>query len=242
MSAEHDQILGWLGADRPAIVAHRGLHADLPENSLAAITAAWQAGFTWAECDVRSTADGVPVLLHDSTLARTTTGRGDLLARRWDKAAHLRLLDASRRPTSHRLPALEEMLGAMPADAGLLVEIKTTADERFVRRIVDLTAGRRIILISFSQRNLQQAADVGAEALGQLIYRPEDIQPALESRWPLLLAEQDLIDGKLAQSLALANRLWGAWTVNDPARAARIMHLNPHLIISDRPRDVQNLR
>lgn len=58
------------------IYAHRGSSATTPENTLAAFARAIADGADGAELDVRATADGVPVLLHDRALARTTTGRG----------------------------------------------------------------------------------------------------------------------------------------------------------------------
>src|SRR5579859_6338194 len=60
----------------PAIIGHRGAAGLAPENTLAAIRAAAAAGARWVELDVQLTRDGVPVLLHDSTLERTTDGEG----------------------------------------------------------------------------------------------------------------------------------------------------------------------
>ena len=55
----------------PLIVAHRGASYDAPENTLAAIHAAWAQGADLVEIDVRLTRDGEVILLHDETLART---------------------------------------------------------------------------------------------------------------------------------------------------------------------------
>ncbi|MFD7709453.1 glycerophosphodiester phosphodiesterase [Streptomyces sp. NPDC059785] len=56
----------------PVIVAHRGASAYAPENTLAAIDKAADLGFDWVENDVQRTKDGVLVVMHDTTLARTT--------------------------------------------------------------------------------------------------------------------------------------------------------------------------
>lgn len=72
-------------------IAHRGGGDAAPENTLAAFHAGYAAGFRAFECDVRLSADGVPFLLHDATLARTTDARGAAAGRRW---ADLRKLDA----------------------------------------------------------------------------------------------------------------------------------------------------
>src|ERR1700681_2116363 len=65
----------------PFTSAHRGHSTAAPENTLAALAAAWRAGATVAEIDVRMTRDGELVLLHDPTLDRTTTGHGPVSAR-----------------------------------------------------------------------------------------------------------------------------------------------------------------
>ncbi|KAJ8283532.1 hypothetical protein COCON_G00023820 [Conger conger] len=61
-----------------SVVAHRGGGHDAPENTLAAIREASQNGATGVELDLEFTADGVPVLMHDETVDRTTDGSGAL--------------------------------------------------------------------------------------------------------------------------------------------------------------------
>ena len=60
----------------PRIIAHRGGGLLAPENTLAAIRLARNMGFSGVEFDVKLTGDGVPVLMHDDTLERTTDGSG----------------------------------------------------------------------------------------------------------------------------------------------------------------------
>src|SRR5579862_3004583 len=68
-----------LARDRPRlppVIGHRGAAARAPENTLAGLRRAHALGCRWVEFDVRLTADGVPVLCHDSRLDRTTDGTG----------------------------------------------------------------------------------------------------------------------------------------------------------------------
>lgn len=58
------------------IYAHRGASQDAPENTMAAFYAALRRGADGIECDIRLTKDGVPVIIHDSYLDRTTNGTG----------------------------------------------------------------------------------------------------------------------------------------------------------------------
>ncbi|KAM9394141.1 glycerophosphodiester phosphodiesterase 1-like [Pholidichthys leucotaenia] len=79
------------------VVAHRGGSHDAPENTLAAIREASRNGATGVELDLSITADGVPVLMHDDTVDRTTNGSGPISKlqfvqlRKLDAAAHHRL-------------------------------------------------------------------------------------------------------------------------------------------------------
>ena len=65
---------------QPIVVAHRGASAHVPENTVPAFEAAWNAGAQWVEADTQPTADGVPVILHDELLDRTTSGSGPIRA------------------------------------------------------------------------------------------------------------------------------------------------------------------
>jgi len=75
----------------PKLVAHRGGGSLAPENTLAAIRLGQSLGYTAAEFDVKLTRDGVAMLLHDATLDRTTSGKGQAGVLDW---AALAVLDA----------------------------------------------------------------------------------------------------------------------------------------------------
>lgn len=85
-------------------IAHRGASAYAPENTLRAIAAAAELGADWVELDVQISADGVPVILHDEDLSRSTNGHGRV--QDW-ALAELKRLDAG---LGERIPTLEEAL------------------------------------------------------------------------------------------------------------------------------------
>lgn len=60
----------------PKLIGHRGASASAPENTLAALRKAQEGGAGWVEFDVKLTADGIPILMHDDKLNRTTNGKG----------------------------------------------------------------------------------------------------------------------------------------------------------------------
>jgi glycerophosphoryl diester phosphodiesterase len=112
----------------PPVIGHRGAAGSAPENTLAGLREAKSLGCRWVEFDVRLTADGHPVLLHDNRLKRTTNGRGRVSVL---PLAEVRLHDAGEwfGPSfaGERVPTLEEAV-ALLAELGLgaNIELKAT--------------------------------------------------------------------------------------------------------------------
>lgn len=128
---------GWFDGPLPRILAHRGLALAAPENSIAAFRAALAAGATHLETDVRATADGVAVLVHDADVDGTALT--DLT------------LDALRaeRP---QVCTLAEALAALP-DARFNVDVKHAAAVAPTAAAVQAArAAPRVLLTSFSRR------------------------------------------------------------------------------------------
>ncbi len=107
------------------IIAHRGASGYAPENTLAAFHKAIELGCQMIELDVRLSGDHVPMVIHDTTLARTT---GD--PRRVDQltAAQLQQLDAGQwfapEFSGERIPTLADVLTAIPPAIAINIEIK----------------------------------------------------------------------------------------------------------------------
>src|SRR5512136_2702473 len=68
----------WIDAPRPIIIAHRGDKSHAPENTLAAFSLAAEEGADAIEFDVKLSADGQVIVLHDQTVDRTTNGKGNV--------------------------------------------------------------------------------------------------------------------------------------------------------------------
>ena len=101
----------WLREYRPLSVAHRGHSIAFPENTLEAYRKAIELGVEMIECDVNITRDGKLVMMHDSTLDRTTNGTGKVSASTWEE---IQRLDAGAKFGPEfagvRVPATEETL------------------------------------------------------------------------------------------------------------------------------------
>ena len=110
----------FLDAAGPIAFAHRGASPVGLENTLAAVERVVRLGFDYLETDVRVTRDGVPVLLHDATLDRTTDRSGAIRELPWAEVARARV--RGREP----VPRLDELLGSYPA-LRINLDVKTPA-------------------------------------------------------------------------------------------------------------------
>ncbi|NOU58715.1 glycerophosphodiester phosphodiesterase family protein [Marinifilum caeruleilacunae] len=99
-----------LASDAIVVCAHRACHQQVPENSIAAIQNAIDAGIDMVEIDIRSTNDGELVLMHDATVDRTTNGTGKVSNLSLEAIRKLKLYDNSGRLTDEQVPTLKEVL------------------------------------------------------------------------------------------------------------------------------------
>jgi glycerophosphoryl diester phosphodiesterase len=122
----------------PLVTSHAACKGHAPENTLAGIERALALGADAIEIDVHCTADGVPVLLHDDTVDRTTDGSGDVCEMTFEQ---IRALNAGARQFTPRfagaqIPSLAEVLGLTTGRVLLQIEVKQPAIERHVAEAV----------------------------------------------------------------------------------------------------------
>ncbi|WP_339722424.1 glycerophosphodiester phosphodiesterase family protein [uncultured Paraglaciecola sp.] len=112
------------------VIAHRGCTANAPENSIKAITDCIELGVDMVELDVRKTADGVLILMHDDTLERTTNGQGKVSDYSYDELTQLALktkFGGENAPiTGERIPTFEQAM--LVAKDKILVNLDAKAD------------------------------------------------------------------------------------------------------------------
>lgn len=154
---------------RPLVVAHRGDPCSAPENTLPAIARAVALGADMVEVDVRMSADGVPVVLHDATVDRTTTGCGDISTFASQQIAGL---DAGHRfgPafTGTSVPTLAAVLQVLrEAGVPLLLELKPPMDRvgvsRVLREVRQAEMSRHVLVQSFDPAVVAWAREQGPE-------------------------------------------------------------------------------
>lgn len=136
-------------------INHRGYSHEAPENTLPAYRLSKLKGFKYVEADVRFTSDGIPVLIHDGTVNRTSDGNGSVNKLEWDEISSL---DFGSWKSSFfaqtRIPSLEEFLSLCSSiDLYPYIELKEGNREQ-IAAVVDLVdkygLKERAIYISFS--------------------------------------------------------------------------------------------
>ncbi len=127
------------------VAAHRASHRDFPENSIPAIRHAIQTGVDIIEIDVKTSADGIPFLMHDRTINRTTTGKGDPEKMSWQALRSLFLLHKGQ-PTEERIPTLEEAL--LETKGKILVDLDMKTDDvEAVVEVIQKTGTQETVFI-----------------------------------------------------------------------------------------------
>ena len=230
----------------PPIIGHRCARAEAPENTLAGLRRAAALGARWVEVDVRLTADGVPVLLHDATLERTTTGRGALAG---TTLAELARFDAGGGEPAPTLAAF--LSAALGFGIGVNLELKADpgepdgAPEALAR--ATLTIAQALwphdapppLLSSFEPACLAAAARAAPGwPRGLLLEEISPGWPAIAARVgasAIILDHTRLASAETVAALAADGRTVAVYTVNDPARARLLLSWGVASVISDHP-------
>jgi glycerophosphoryl diester phosphodiesterase len=142
-----------VGADLPlsrhsfTVIAHRGNHTRAHENTLTAIEHAIQAGVDYVEIDVRRTADGNYVLMHDSTVDRMTDGHGPVAQMTLAQLQSLHVRDEKRPqiPPDH-LPAFNEALVAIKGRINIYLDFKAGERAAVAKAIRDAGVTKQILV------------------------------------------------------------------------------------------------
>ena len=231
----------------PRVIAHRGGGSLAPENTLAAIRKGKDLGFGGVEFDVMLAADSVPVLIHDETLERTTSGRGAVAQL---PSAALAALDAgswfSSAFSGEPVPSYADAV-RLCLDVGIWanVEIKPVQGyERDTGRIVaalsaELWRGARIapLLSSFSIAALEAAVAAAPELPRGLLV------DEIPHGWRDGLAQLNCLSlhcdfKRLTMDRARAVKEAGygllCYTVNDPATARELFAWGVDAVVTDR--------
>jgi len=129
------------------VIAHRGNHTRAHENTLKALREAADAGIDYVEIDVRRTTDGYYVLMHDSTVDRTTDGHGKVSQMTLAQVRTLKVRDLKRPEVAQdRIPRLEEALAAIKGRVNLYLDFKDGDRAEVARMIRNAGVARQVLV------------------------------------------------------------------------------------------------
>lgn len=231
----------------PRWVAHRGAGKLAPENTLAAFKVGASHGYRMFECDVKLSSDGVPFLLHDDTLDRTTNAHGMAGQQTWQA---LQKLDAgswhSAAYAGEPIPSLDTIAAYCIANGfDVNIEIKpTTGTDELTGTVVAQHAARlwqgqsrKPLLTSFKPDALQAALDAAPELpRGLLLHKLWTgwLETALMLGCQAVICNYQLWDTSSVTQATSAGFKLLSYTVNDEADAKRLQALGIDGIITDR--------
>ncbi len=239
----------------PRWIAHRGAGRLAPENTLAAFRLGAQHGYRMFECDVKLSADGVPFLLHDATLNRTTRTPADLVAGASGVAGDhcwgaLAQLDAgswhSRAFAGEPLPTLENIAQfCLRNGHHLNIEIKPTpgterqTGETIAAHAARLWQGAAVppLLTSFQvpalEAAFERAPDLPRGLLLDTLWTGW-LETALSLGCVAVVCNHALWDASSVMQAKRAGFRLLSYTVNDEWAAARLLALGTDGLITDR--------
>lgn len=243
----------------PLVIAHRGFSQQAPENTLPAFRLALAARADLVELDYYHAKDGVPVVIHDGTLDRTTDatnrwgGKGIAVASR--DASELTSLDAGRwfSPVyaGTRLPTLAESIETIQAGGVTLIERKGGDAPALVRLLRERGWLEHLVVQSFDWGFVRDARRVSPDlvlgALGppstrngrkltdqEKVLSPEFIAEIEQLGAQLVVWNRQVTAASIERAHQRGLRVW-VYTINDPKEAEQLERLGVDGIITDNP-------
>jgi len=228
----------WVSASKTLVLGHRGASADAPENTLAAFVMAREQGADGIELDVRLSADGWPVIIHDDRVERTTNGTGRVAHL---TVAELQALDAG---AGQSVPTLDEVFETLGPGFLYNVEIKdfgwrdTGIEAAVADRIEAHHLTNQTVVSSFNPLTVRRARrHLPQSTLVALI---RERRGSKFGHW-LAAADGDhpyytMVDEAYMAWARQCGYRVHVWTVDDPAEARRLASLGVQAIITNKPK------
>ena len=223
--------------------AHRGASIAAPENTMAAFRAAEFAGADGIEFDVRLSLDGVPVVIHDDTVDRTTDGRGRVNRM---SARELQALDAGRWFGSgfagERLPTVEEVLLWAGEGLRLNLEIKDPDAETPILELLRAYPRSRALISSFDHDTLFRLRR--ADPLLPLAFLVDSPFWSLPLKKAAACGAESLNprQDRVSRAMIAASRRLGLavtpYTVDDPGRLDDLLRMGVDGVFSNLPDEI----
>lgn len=240
-------VIGKPLADRVLLIAHRGTSAEYPENTLQAFDQAIAAGAGWLEFDVQMSRDGELVVIHDTTVDRTTNGTGSVADLTF---AQLRSLDAG---NGQVIPTFAEVLiVALRGGVGVMPELKSPGlypgiSQKLVDVALEMGFRDQMIIQSFSGEALDQLHRIDPDLKLCVLYGPRTLmispdQPGAAG-YVCPAARTVVLNPWIIQQAHNANRQVLVWfdTAQSPLIVRALLAFGVDGLIVDNPADAREL-
>ncbi|WNC15603.1 glycerophosphodiester phosphodiesterase [Brevibacillus brevis] len=237
-------------ADRVDTIAHRGASGYAPENTMAAFRKAVKMKADYIELDVQATKDGKLVVIHDTTVDRTTDGTGKVGSFTWDE---LRQLDAGSffgpEFAGERIPSFEEVLDEFRGKTGILIELKSPelypgieekVADALAERNLDKPANEKIIVQSFNFDSMKTFHKLLPKVpIGVLTSNKEDLTDEKLAEFAVysdyVNPTQKLVTKDLVDRIHDLGMQISVWTVRKPEEVEPLLKAGVDDIITDYP-------
>lgn len=228
------------------ITGHRG--GGNPENTLSAIKMGLDRNAERIEIDIQSSQDDI-VVLHDKSITRTTTGKGEVKNYTYSEIKDFKIIDDSGKITTLSIPTLEEVLDLMKEESStLLIEVKAkNIEQQVYKLLVSKNMQRNVIIQSFDDEILIKFHKIDTSIVlhklfyGHFLGFPLKIKTL--SHYPHIKefsCHHRLISKRFKNKIKLSNRRLNVWTVNEEDRMRELISSDKvDGIITDRP-DILN--
>lgn len=202
----------------------------------------------WLEIDTQLSMDGIPVVIHDFNLNRTTNGKGKVKDHTWEQ---LQQLDAGSWKGStfkgEGIPSLDEVLKLCYGRLRLNIELKTQGDmypgleQAVIDRVLYYHMENDVVLTSFDTNALKRVKEINANFKTGLIIdaRPLDLLDRLKTlKCSFLSIRASHLDTTLASLLVSQEITVMAWTVDDARSMKRLASIDSAIMICTNRPDV----
>lgn len=252
-AAEPNPVEKLVNSPNVLVIAHRGNSSAKPENTLPAFASAVKVGANLVELDYYLTSDGVPVVLHDKTLDRTTDAEavlGKAKLRIVDTTlADLRKLDAGKwfdaAFQGTKLPTLVESLDAIQAGSTTLIERKEGDAAGIVKLLEEKKLLDRVMVQAFDWKYVAECRRLSPHlvlaALGGKAASEEQLAAAAATGAQVIAWNHEKIaKPQIDRIHALGCKAW-VYTVDDPRRAQQLINDGIDGIITNKPATILKL-
>lgn len=224
------------------VAAHRGWSGRAPENTLAAFRLVLgDPRIRWVEFDVQLSKDGVPVVIHDFTLKRTTGRPGNVRDYTWKELSQM---DAGSwfdpKFKDERIPSLEQVLELLGGKVNMNIELKTAIglypglEPAVTGLIRQFGLADEVVLTSFDHYSVMRARSAAPEIRGGLIMTGLPTLVWEQMRFAgadFLSMDYRFVSPSFVREMIGSGVQMMAWTVNDASAIRKVAAMHPDLMI-----------